>query len=199
MALGHLDLEGLGGKAGLVEGGLDLLREIVAEHLRPREVHGQAQAALLPLPGLRLQAGRAEDPGADGQDQAGEVGLRKEVLGKHEAELGVLPAQKRLDPRELARGHGVERLVVQHAGLGGDAVDGHAPASQGRAQSGLELHGVEAGLLLGPDPRLEAVSAARARLPQGGLRGPHQAGRVVSVVREHRHPHAGGGVADAVA
>jgi len=87
-----------------------------------REVHGEPQTAVVALPFAHLACRRAQDPRADREDQTGEVGLREEALRKHEAELGVLPAQERLDADDLAT-HREDRLVVKHTGGGRRAVE----------------------------------------------------------------------------
>ena len=103
VALGHLELQQLLREARLLERGLHLVGQRPLHELGRREVDGQPQAAVVALPLLHLGRRRAQDPGPDREDQAGEVGLRQEVLREHQPELGVLPAQQRLDARGCRR------------------------------------------------------------------------------------------------
>ena len=55
------------------------------------------------LPALHLAARLVEHPRADRHDEAGLLGDGDEVAGAEQAALGVLPAQQRLDARDVRR------------------------------------------------------------------------------------------------
>ena len=65
------------------------------------------------LYGHRLHACLAQHPAADRDDQPGLLGERDEVSGGDQAALGVVPAQQRLHPGDVAVGQPHDRLVVQ--------------------------------------------------------------------------------------
>jgi hypothetical protein len=86
------------------EGANDGAREILLPELLGRHVHGHpevGQARALPL--LRLGAGLAEDPVADGKDQTRFLGEGYEVQGENHSQFRTLPANQRLRSDDLAR------------------------------------------------------------------------------------------------
>src|SRR5262249_5358940 len=163
VALRDLHLQSAGSEAALLERVLDLRDEVVAQQLRRREVDGEAQAALTALPGARLKARGADDPGPDREDEPGEVGPGEEVLREHEAEVRVLPAQERLHPRDLARGERVEGLVEERPRLRGHAVDVHLSAGKRGPEADLELEGIDTGARHGTGRGVEAVASRLVR------------------------------------
>jgi len=65
------------------------------------------------VPGRRLAAGCLEHPFSDARDQARLLGVRQEAGRRHEAGLGILPANERLDAEQPACREVVHRLVVE--------------------------------------------------------------------------------------
>src|ERR1700736_5228858 len=82
--------------------------ELAPEAVDRNALHRQALGA----PGLGLQAGGAQHPGADRQYQAGFLRDRQEFGTAHDAELGARPAHQRLHPGNASGAH-VELWLVE--------------------------------------------------------------------------------------
>ena len=124
----------------------------------------QAREALL-VPLARLGAGRAQDPLADRDDQAGELRDGDELARRDQAQLGVAPAQERLGAEDLGGLEVEEGLEVELELVVGDGLA--EAALEGEPLDGLGVHGgrvelvVVAALLLGPVHRRVGVADER--------------------------------------
>ena len=129
-ALGELQVEVGGGQAGLGEGALDGGQQVGVVELAGRQVDAHrhpADALLQPRP--LLAAGLAQHPRADRHDQAALLGDGDEPVGRHQAAVGLGPADQGLHADQLA-GEGV------HLGL---VVEGQLAGLEGPAQAALEF------------------------------------------------------------
>ena len=86
----------------------------------------------------RLTARLLDHPGADARDQAGLLGVRDELVGRHEPLLGIVPAHQRLDPEQRARAEVVDGLVVEPELVLGQ----RAPQPRGERQAAVAVAGV---------------------------------------------------------
>ena len=94
--------------------------------LRQRRGDGRDEAGIVELlgrhidrdprragPARRFLASRPQHPFSDRPDQAGVLGERDELDGRHVAEFGMAPAQQCLEPCQQARIGGDDGLIVQ--------------------------------------------------------------------------------------
>src|SRR5918996_5545440 len=146
-AFGDLELEPRRVEAGVLECAADELDQIAVAKLDRREVDRDSDLG----PGGGPSAGRAQDLLAERKDQAGVLGDRDEVLGRHPAPLVMMPARERLDPDRLLA-PGVELELV---------VDLELAAQERGAEVALErLAGLQAAVHL----RLEETEGVAALL-----------------------------------
>ena len=113
-ALGQLELEPAGLHPGLAQHLADPALEAAALELARRHVDREPEVRQTRLaPRAVLQAGGAQHPQAERLDQAVLLGERHEVVGQDEAELGMAPADQRLEPHDLPAVERDLRLVDQ--------------------------------------------------------------------------------------
>ena len=95
----------------LVEHRQHLVDEVRLVELAGADIHRQREMGRLRPggPGRQLGAGGFQHPVAQGQDQAGFLGQGNELGGRHQAALGMLPAQQRLGAGQAA--------IAVHLGL----------------------------------------------------------------------------------
>ena len=95
--LGDLELEQRG--LDVVDGQQprDVDRQRRVEERARRQVDRDGQLVALLLPGAALAHGRSQYPAGEGDDEAGLLGDRHELLGAEEAVARVVPAHERLD------------------------------------------------------------------------------------------------------
>ena len=153
-ALGQLELEQVGRHARFLDRGGDRGHQVLLLELPGRDVDRELQPRVAhAVPAPDLGAGGAQHPGADRHDQAGLLGQRDELGRRHQAEVGMVPAQQRLDAEHGAVGEADLGLVVDHElalleRLPQPALQ-HQPLEGGRVHVvGVELV-VVAALLLG--------------------------------------------------
>ena len=147
-ALGDLQHQLARVEAGGVQGPARLgqvgLLELAHRQVDAEERVGLEGEAALPVAGGL--AGGVQDPAADGHDQAGVLGHGDELARHDQAPLGVVPADQRLQPGQLAPGQLDHRLVA----------DGELLADDGPAQGGLEVEALQGpgvhGRVEHPDP-----------------------------------------------
>ncbi len=116
-ALGQLEHEPAGLEARLAQRDGDLIHETGAAELGAREIHGHPEFLWYRddlLPRLQLPARVPEDPAAERRDQAGLLGDRDELPGRHQSQCGMLPAHERLEPGDAVRLERHDGLEVQH-------------------------------------------------------------------------------------
>ncbi len=82
--------------------------------LATREVDREPQFGDLLLPEAQLAARRFQHPRAERHDEPAHLGVRDEVVGLHEAELRVLPADERFERDDTLAGDVELRLVMNH-------------------------------------------------------------------------------------
>jgi hypothetical protein len=150
----------------------------------------------LGLPASDLAAGGAQHVLAELDDQAGVLGHRDELGRRHRAALGVVPAQQRLDARDLAAGQVVEGLVGEPQLVGAlerAAQVGLDLQSRGhpRAQPGVEHLVAAAPALLGAVQRGDAVQRRVQGRGRPGRRGRHTRAIGVrgAILKGVRHYH----------
>ena len=92
----------------------DVLEQVFIGELARRQVdrHAQGRQAL-PLPGDVLHTGGVQHPFPDRHDEPGFLGERDELDGRHNTEIGMLPAHQRLDARDPLRIEVELRLIMQ--------------------------------------------------------------------------------------
>ncbi len=113
-ALGQLELEVLRRQAGVAQRARHDVGQADVAELHGRQVDGHHHRRHAGVdPGLQLRDGGAQHPFADRDDLAAGLGQRDELGRRDEAELGMLPAQQRLDAHELLAVGVQLRLVVQ--------------------------------------------------------------------------------------
>src|SRR5690606_20569904 len=163
--------------AGLAKGPGDLLRQGPAAQLPRRDVDRDEQALRareLALPAHGLGAGRAQDVGADGVDQAALLGDVDEHRRRDAALLRMVPAQQRLRADQAAVAEPVDRLVRQ-AQL--------APFPR-LAQVLFDAHAALHRLVHRPAVEPVAVLAGVLGLVHGDVAVLHQRGGAGGIVRE---------------
>ena len=106
-ALGELKLEPVGVEIGLGEDALDHLDEVGAAELQRRDVHRDGQVR----PGPAVEAGAAQHPFAQIDDQAGVLGDRNELRRRDLADCRMVPARQRLDADDLFAARIHDRLI----------------------------------------------------------------------------------------
>ena len=131
-------------------------------------------------PLLGLDAGLAQDPGTQGDDQPGGLGEGDEVERGHHAALGMLPPHQGLDAEDLPVLRVHDRLVVQH----------ELVLLQGRAKVALEgdaldLAGVDRGVI--EDVATLALALGGDQRDVGVAK--ELAGTALAI--HHHHPGAG--------
>ena len=136
-----------------------------------------------PVPAPDLGAGGAQDPGADRHDQAGLLGQRDELGRRHQPEIGVEPAQQRLDAEHRPVGEADLGLVVDHELAVLERLPQPALQHQPLERRRVHVVGVE----------LVVVAALLLRARQRVVGVLDQRVGVVAVVREQRDADAGAG------
>src|SRR3569623_1790637 len=131
-ALGDLELEQLGFERRQMQDMHHLLTQTEIAELPARQVHGDAQRAVL-LPRRGPAAGLFQDPVADRHDEAGRFEQWDEFERVHQPEIGVAPAQQGLETGDVPRREIDLRLVVMTELL----------ALQRAAQAGVEAEPLE--------------------------------------------------------
>ena len=126
--------------------------------------------------------GLAQHPVADGDDEAGLLGHRDELAGRHLAQLGVAPADQRLGAHHVAGLQVDLRLVVQAEALAGQRLAHGMVQPHALAHVGVLVRLVEA----------EAAAPALLGALHGRLGMAHQHLGIAAVGREQRHAHAAG-------
>lgn len=92
-ALGDLKFQIAGGKAGFAQDGANVIKEGTVLELPGRDVDAQQQIGMAALqPGQRRLAGLAQHVTANGHDQTAGLGLGNETVGRHAAQLRIVPA-----------------------------------------------------------------------------------------------------------
>ncbi len=173
-AFGELELEHRAVGAGLGECALDAFDEADGAELHGRQVHRHRHRRQPGVaPAARLEQRLVQHPVADRQHQAPRFRHRDKGIRRHQAELGVLPADQRLAADERTIGQRQLRLEVQHELLRGDRLrepalhlqlgerrDGHLGLEEAAAGAALGLGVVHrrVGML---DERLGAAAVAR--------------------------------------
>ena len=182
--LGDLELEEAGLELRLLQRALHLAREVGVLELAGREIDRHPQPGMSRiLPRARLGAGRAQDPGAERDDEPGHLGERDEVRGRNQTQLGMAPAQQRLHRSHAAGGDVEHGLVVEDELV---LPDGMAEAAlQGQA---LEGGGVERGRA-----ELIVVATLLLRPVHAGVGVLDERIRVAPVLRVEADADAGGG------
>src|SRR3569623_668933 len=111
-ALGDLELEQLGFERRQMQDMHHLLTQTEIAELPARQVHGDAQRAVL-LPRRGPAAGLFQDPVADRHDEAGLFEQWDEFERVHQPEIGVAPAQQGLETGDVPRREIDLRLEVK--------------------------------------------------------------------------------------
>ena len=127
---------------------LDVGHDVALVDLLEREVdgHGRCVARHGGEHARGVAAALAQDPAADRDDEPGLLGDRDELVGRHHAALGVVPAQQRLDARRRAR----------------------RPAARPAGSSSSQLAGGERALQIGPQLQALQHALVHARLEECG-------------------------------
>src|SRR6266540_6026451 len=107
-----LEVERRWRKIRLLQGFGDLEDQVSLLELARGKVDGDRDGITALSPGAGLRAGGPEHPLADGDDQAGDLGDRDEVTGRHQTQFRMLPAKQRLGPADLAGRELDQGLVV---------------------------------------------------------------------------------------
>src|SRR5215831_1898173 len=111
-ALGDLELDGRRRDPGLGQRARYRLHQLLIQLARRHVDAHPDRTKPGGLPGLGLGDRRLEDPGADRLNQPRLLGERYELRTRHPAELGVAPADQRLDRADLSVREADLRLVV---------------------------------------------------------------------------------------
>ena len=123
----------------------------------------------------------SEDPAPDRHDQAGVLGDRDERVGRHDTQLGVVPAQQRLEADDAVGRQRHDRLVVQLELVGHQRMDQVGlqpqPLDRGGAHGRLVHHGPALAGRLGAVHRDVGVTQQRRRRGFGISHGDPDAGR----------------------
>jgi len=114
-AFSQLQLEPVGADAGIFDGRHHQLYELGVAKLAHADIDGNRELFRLWTfrPCGKLGASGFQHPLAQRQDQPAFLGLRDEVVGKHQPTLRVLPAQQGFDTHHIPLAAHL-RLVVQH-------------------------------------------------------------------------------------
>jgi hypothetical protein len=181
--LGDLDDERGRGQAGVIEGAFERGEEGRVAQLPGRDVDAEDEVAGRRLAHAhRLGAGLPEHPGAEGVDQARLLGDRHELVGPDRPEVGMRPAQQRLQAVDLLGGERGDRL--------GHQVE--LAAVQRAAQRGLDLQPTGGAVAV-----LVAAAVPVAALVLGHVHGlvgaPDRLVGVDLAAGDHAQPDARGG------
>ena len=140
-ALGQLELQPVGVEIGLGQDALDHLDEVGAAELQRRDVDGDGQAR----PGAAVEAGAAQHPFAQIDDQAGMLGDRNELRRRDLADGRMVPARQRLDADDLFAAGIHDRLVGGGEAVVLDGVEQVAFEELSVGQVGVHRRVVDAG------------------------------------------------------
>ena len=142
-ALGDLDGQHPGGHVPASQQAGEQRRQIRFLNIERRKIDrdGDVEASIQPCAGLTHR--RTHHPAGERSDQAGLFGQRDEAIGPDQPELGVLPAQQRLYPNQLARAAFDFWLVVQHQLLVLDRSPQRSDERQPRGDFLLLIGGVD--------------------------------------------------------
>jgi hypothetical protein len=111
--LGDLERQHRRRDARLVRRPVDVLGEALAPELERGDVHRHADLVACGLLARRLTTGLAEHPAPDRDDLARLLGQWYELVGGHDAALGVVPADQRLRADDRLAVEVEDRLVEQ--------------------------------------------------------------------------------------
>ncbi len=167
--LGQFQLQQVGGEARLLQGAGHVRDQVGVPDLAHGHVDADEDRRLAgvgQLPAAGLVAGGAQDPAAEGNDRSILLRQCDEPIRRQYAELGMVPADERLDTPHPAVRHADQRLVLERELA---ALDG------GTERGGQCLAGHAVGVALGVEegPAGPAVGLGPV---QGGVGGLHQGG-----------------------
>ena len=170
-ALGQLELEIRGVEGAALDHARDVAHQILLLELAPGQVDREAQAREARLvPGAHLRAGGAQHEAPELQDQAGLLGQRDELGGRDQAEVGVEPADQRLDADDRAIVQAHLRLVVDDQLGTLERAPQLGLQDQALERGGVHVGGIElvaaARVLLGAIERRVGVADQRLRCPR---------------------------------
>ena len=108
--LGHLEFQAPRVEAGILERRADVVDERHGAELNRRQVHRKTAVR---RPARRIGTGAVQHPAANRDDQASLLGDGDELGRRNAAAFGVVPAQERLEPDDVAGANRKERLVME--------------------------------------------------------------------------------------